>query len=929
MSTISQGRSRIPPSVFRRLAGGAGLAAAAAAAAAVAGQLFGIEVLFRLPHAVVAMKPNTAACTFLLGLSLFAASREEGRARAPTTASRALAALAFLVAAMGLAHYVSGFGGDRFYALLFPAEAGSIVPGWMSPPTALVFLLLAAALAAGPGRGRLGTLVESFEIIAFGLAGLSFLALLYGLAPSMAAIAGTRMVPHTAAAILVLAAGALSLEPEQGLLAMLRAPELAGRIVRRFIPAAILVPVVVGGAQAVGARFGLYEPEYGHLFAIGLDIVILCSFAVWGARSIGLSDEARRKAESEARKMNELLSLTGEMAKVGGWEFDAATGAGSWTKEVARIHDLDPAIGTSVEFGLGFYAAESRAEIEAAVKAAIESAEPYDLELEIVSAKGVRKWVRTVGMPVVVDGRVSRVQGIFQDITELKNAEAVLRKNEHILRLFVEESPAAIAMFDRDMRYILASRRWLEDYGLGDRDLAGLSHYEVFPEIDEDWKGVHRRCLAGAVESRDEDPFPRADGSLDWIRWIVRPWYTSSGGIGGIIILSEIITERKKAELAIRDSETRYRNLFDNMIEGLAYCRMEFEGGRPVDWTYLSVNPAFERLTGLADVVGRRVTEAIPGIRESDSALFEVYGRVAATGSTERFETEVMALGMWFSVSVYSPERGFFIAVFDVITERKRAEAEVRSLNTRLEERVRLRTAELETANRDLEAANGELESFSYSVSHDLRAPLRGIDGWSAALQEDYAPALDPTARDYLARIRDEARRMGRLIDELLQLSRITRSTISVRPVDLSALAREVVERLKPAYGGRSIEVSIEPGLSAEADGDLLDIVLFNLLDNAMKYSSVRRAARIEFASATEDGRRVFLVRDNGVGFDMAYVEKLFKPFQRLHSAAEFPGTGVGLATVRRIVEKHGGKIWAESRPDEGATFRFSLGDPT
>jgi len=924
---MSSKRSGLSPEFFRRVAGGAGLVALAAAAAAVAGQLFGIATLIRLPRALIAMKPDTAACTILLALALFLASLEGERAPALGSARRALAAVAFILAATGLAHYIAGFGGDRFYVRFFPEEPGSIVPGWMSPPTAFVFILLAAALAAEPRRGKAGALVESFELIAFVLAGLSFLALLYGLPPSTASIAGTRMVPHTAATILVLAIGALSLEPDHGLLAMLRAPGVAGRVARRFIPAAVLVPILVGGVQEAGERFGLYEPEYGHLFAIGLDIVLLCSFSIWGARSIGRSDEARRKAESEARKTNELLNLTGEMAKVGGWEFDAATGTGSWTTEVARIHDLDPSILTSVELGLGFYTPESRARIETAVKTAIESAEPYDLELEILSAKGVRKWVHTVGMPVVVDGKVSRVQGIFQDITELKNAEAVLRANERILRLFVENSPAAIAMFDHDMRYILASRRWLEDYELGDRNLTGLSHYEVFPEIGEDWKGVHRRCLAGAVESRDEDPFPRADGSLDWIRWISRPWYTSSGAIGGIIILSEVITERKKAELAIRESETRYRSLFDNMIEGLAYCRMEFEGDRPVDWTYLSVNPAFGRLTGLVDVVGKNVTEAIPGIRESDPGLFAIYGRVAATGITEQFEMDVRALGQWYSVSVYSPERGFFVAVFSLITGRKRAEEQVRGLNAELEERVRRRTAELVTANRGLEAANGELESFSYSVSHDLRAPLRGIDGWSAALQEDYAPALDGTARDYLARIRGEARRMGRLIDDLLQLSRITRSAISAAPVDLSALAREAAERARNAYRGRSIEVSIEPGLAARADGDLLDIVLYNLFDNAMKYSAAREIASIEFGAAEKDGRRVFFVRDNGAGFDMAHAGKLFTPFQRLHSAAEFPGTGVGLATVRRIVEKHGGEIRAESSPGEGATFLFSLGE--
>lgn len=261
-----------------------------------------------------------------------------------------------------------------------------------------------------------------------------------------------------------------------------------------------------------------------------------------------------------------------------------------------------------------------------------------------------------------------------EEIAVRRQAEKVLQRNKQVLQLFIEHAPAAIAMLDRDMKYIAASRRFLADYDLGEQNLVGRSHYEVFPEIPERWKEIHRRCLAGALERSDEDPFPRADGRLDWVRWEIFPWNEYTGEIGGIILFSEVITERKQAEVALRESETRYSSLFENIIEGFAYCRMIFENNKPQDFIYLDVNKSFEELTGLKNIIGKKVTEVIPGIQESNPELFEIYGRVALTGKPERFEIYLDALKIWFSISVYSPAKEHFVAVFDNITERKRIE---------------------------------------------------------------------------------------------------------------------------------------------------------------------------------------------------------------------------------------------------------------
>ncbi|MEQ1843074.1 MAG: ATP-binding protein, partial [Verrucomicrobiales bacterium] len=256
------------------------------------------------------------------------------------------------------------------------------------------------------------------------------------------------------------------------------------------------------------------------------------------------------------------------------------------------------------------------------------------------------------------------------------------------------------------------------------------------------------------------------------------------------------------------------------------------------------------------------------------------------------------------------------------ITERVRAQQEIRTLNAELELRVARRTGELQRANK-------ELEAFSYSVSHDLRSPLRGIDGWSQALLEDNYEQLDQTGRQYLDRVRSETQRMGSLIDAMLELARVIRTEMQTQVIDLTALAQDVARRLGNVHSRYPVEVSIASGLVAVGDPRLLEIVLNNLIGNAFKFSGKRHGPRVEVGQTQLDGEKVFFVRDNGAGFDMAYASKMFGAFQRMHKVSEYPGTGVGLATVQRIVNRHGGKVWAESVVQQGATFSFTLQEYT
>jgi PAS domain S-box-containing protein len=383
----------------------------------------------------------------------------------------------------------------------------------------------------------------------------------------------------------------------------------------------------------------------------------------------------------------------------------------------------------------------------------------------------------------------------------------------------------------------------------------------------------------------------------------------------------EMLSEIQQRDTALRASEARLRAILESALDCL--ITMDHDG-RIVEF-----NPAAERLFGYrrSAAVGAPLADLIipPSLRDRHRQGLAHY---LATGQgmvlDKRLElTAMRADGAELPVEVAITRirqdgPPMFTGFIRDITDRKRAEQEIRQLNADLERRVIARTAELE-------ASNKELEAFSYSVSHDLRSPLRAIDGFSKALLDDSATQLSDTGRRHLERVRGAARSMAELIDDILNLARLSRAEMHRERVDLSALGKEIAASLSQSQPERRVSFVIANGLTTEGDSQLLRVAFDNLLRNAWKFTSKHPTGRIEVGRSQQDGSSVYFISDDGAGFDMAHAKLLFTPFQRLHRQNDFEGTGVGLATVQRIIQRHGGRLWAEGAVERGATFYFTL----
>lgn len=630
---------------------------------------------------------------------------------------------------------------------------------------------------------------------------------------------------------------------------------------------------------------------------------------------LGQIEDRERALQDSADR----LRLALQAGQIGTWDWHIRSNRLSWDRFVYRQFGLPPAEGSlSFEEFLQRIQPEDRELVTRGVKDAIDQRTEFRAEFRVPWPDGTVHVLAARGKATYDDqGRPDRMTGVNLDITERRKAEEA----HALLAAIVASSEDAIVGKDLHGTIISWNAGAQRMFGYTPAEIIGKSvTLLTAPDRPDEEERILSRIRAGSPVAHYETVRIRKDGTAIHVNLSVSPIFNSEGQTVGVSSIARDVTERKNAEevLAKQAAALREQAQLLDLANVLARDLQE----RVILWS-----AGMERLYGWTknDALGQDPHALLQ--TEFGEPRQQIRARLLESGEwsgelvqRRRDGERITVTSRWVLHRDDAGQPAAILEVSNDITQRKLAEQEVRRLNTDLERRVRERTAELTAANR-------ELEAFTYSVSHDLRAPLRHIDAFARIIQEELADNASPEIRNYVGRIRKGTQTMGQLIDDLLNLSRVGRAQLSVQPVPLNALVDEALADLKGETGQRSIEWRIGQLPAVECDAGLIRQVFVNLLSNAAKYTRPRQHAVIEVGCTVQDGLPVIYVRDNGVGFNMKFAGKLFGVFERLHKPEEFEGTGIGLATVRRIVQKHGGRVWAEAEPDRGASFYFTLGE--
>ena len=663
-----------------------------------------------------------------------------------------------------------------------------------------------------------------------------------------------------------------------------------------------------------------------------------------GASKVARDITERKHAEDALREKERRLSESQRIAHIGSWAYDLKDPAGrfEWSEELYRLYGVssDTFVPT-LDSLLSLVLSEDRSAIKKWMTDCAAGEKPSDMDVRLRLSDGtVRVFSRRGELQYDADNKPTRLVGTSQDITERRQVEAALRESEERLLAMANGIPQLAWIAGADGSIYWYNQRWYEFTGTTPEQMKGwgwqsVHHPDFLAQVLAEWTSA----LSRGEPFEMEFPLRDADGLFRAFLTRVMPLKDSAGRVVRWFGTNTDISEFKRTQerLAVQAEELRHSRqalevqsymlqcVLDSMVEGLVAAD---EHGNFILW-----NPAAEKIMGLGAAnlppsewsthYGLFLPDTVTPIPPGETPLERTLRGESVTNEIF-LRKPGLNRGLWLETNG-SPlidkdgvMRGGVLAFRD-ITRRREDELEIRKLNEDLEERIAKRTEQLEATNR-------ELEAFSYSVSHDLRSPLRHIASYARILMNEFGPTMAVEAREHLQRIGDAVGRMGLLIDALLKMAVLHRQSLRLRHSELNPIVDEVIAMLQPECQGRDVEWHIAKLPALECDPVLMTQIFQNLIGNALKYSRRRSRAVIQVDSIQQpDKPPIFFVRDNGAGFNIKYAEKLFGVFQRFHADSEFEGTGVGLATVHRIIQKHGGVIWAEAAPDQGATFYFAL----
>jgi PAS domain S-box-containing protein len=925
----------MPPKGFELDSGLPARAAAALAAVlallALAGWAMGMPALESLLPRAVAMKANTAACILACAIALAVLA-----GRASPSAQRLAQILASGAALAGLATILEYFAGWDLHIDEFMVkdrlQAYNLFPGRMSPFSAATFIAIGGSLAVMPVES-LRDFARGGALLAIGTSAVALLGYLWGAGELVTDAWLPPIAVNTAACFLLLGGGIL-LAPRRDAASLgsrlSGLPAVEARTLLGFILAFALLLVGGGYTYRSTVQFASSVEWVSHSQEIRAALA-----GMYG--SLGGAELAERDyfLASDPARLKDYQRLVAEVE--------------TQTADLARLTANDPVqrrnfdgLKTTVDGRLKIIAdgleafhdtglASARAVLAhtrdvdslSRVRARIDrmdALERASLAEKQTASAGVRHTTLIsllVTLFVATAVFVALFSGIQREMAARREVERALRASELYNRGIVDSSPDCFAMLTLDARLAEMTPHGCRLMEIDDFQAVADSDWLELWTDDE--HAAARSAVAAARRGgtgRFQGHCRTYKGSSRWWDVIVRPILGADGCPERLLAVSRDITDVKRAEGELMETN----RFLDSLIENLPVM-VVLKDARSL--SFVRHNRVFEQLIGFSRerLLGKTAHELFTP-EEADFMVAKDREALEAGALVEIPEQTIVTphLGARVFHTMKTPIGGkdgrpeYILSIGVDITERKLAERAVHELNRALEHQAE-----------QLRATNKELESFSYSVSHDLRAPLRAIDGFAMMLQEDYAARLEGEGDRYLCVIRENSRRMGELIDDLLAFSRLGRLPVSTREVNVESLVREVVEDTLHDHAGEPPRIDIGPLPSVQADPVLLRQVWANLLSNAVKYSSKAERPRIEIHGERRAGENFYSVRDNGVGFNMDYVHKLFGVFQRLHRADEFSGTGVGLAIVQRVVTRHGGRVWAQGKLDEGAEFSFAL----